>query len=352
MNREYYSNEKLNGSENLHGSNDLHIVYASDDEFAEILGVSLTSLYENNKDMEQIHVYALDSKISEENKKKLSSVSRTYGRSDIQWIPAKDISEELNMDVVVDRGSLSQYARLFVSSVLPADLERVLYLDCDIVINQSLDELWNLDMHGKTIAALKDAFSKWYRANIDLKPTDIMFNSGVMLIDLKRWKDQKIEKRLMKFIASKNGRIQQGDQGALNAVLSHDTYCFEPRFNSVTIYYDFSYKEMMVYRKPPEFYTEAQVKEATENPVIIHFTTSFLSRRPWIEGCLHRYVGEWMKYKDMSPWTDAPLRKYKKATGVKGIGIKLAGKLPRKLMITVTGIAQAYGRPVMNKIKN
>lgn len=332
-------------------SKNLHVVYASDDKFAEILGVSLTSLYENNKDMEQIHVYVLDSKISEENKKKLSSVSTAYGRNSIHWIPAKDISEELHMDVAVDRGSLSQYARLFVSSVLPEDLERVLYLDCDIIIHQSLDELWNLDMHGKTIAALKDAFSKWYRANINLKPTDIMFNSGVMLIDLKRWKEQKVEKKLLKFIASKNGRIQQGDQGALNAVLSHDTYCFEPRFNSVTIYYDFSYKEMMVYRKPPEFYTEEQVKEATENPVIIHFTTSFLSRRPWTEGCQHRYVSEWMKYKDISPWKEYPLWECKKDTGVKEIGVKLAGKLPRKVMISVTGIAQAYGRPVLNRIK-
>lgn len=74
----------------------------------------------------------------------------------------------------------------------------------------------------------------------------------------------------MKFIAHKHGKIQQGDQGALNAVLSHDTYCFEPRFNSVTIYYDFSYDEMMVYRKPPKFYGREQIKRATESPAIIH----------------------------------------------------------------------------------
>ena len=165
--------------------------------------------------------------------------------------------------MAIDRGSLSQYARLFVSSVLPSDFKRVLYLDCDIIIAQSLEELWNLDMHGKTIAALKDAFSKWYRVNVDLEPNDIMFNSGVMLIDLDKWKEHKVEERLMKFISEKNGKIQQGDQGALNAVLTYDTYCFEPRFNSVTIFYDFNYKEMMIYRKPPKgFYTEAQIREA------------------------------------------------------------------------------------------
>lgn len=135
---------------------ELHVVYASDDRFAEILGVSLTSLYENNKGMDAINIYVLCNKISDVNKEMLESISRTYGRSSICWIPAKDISKELQMEDAVDRGSSSQYARLFVSSVLPENLKRVLYLDCDTIIIHPLDELWNIDMQGKTIAALKD----------------------------------------------------------------------------------------------------------------------------------------------------------------------------------------------------
>ena len=330
----------------------LQIVYAADDQFAEILGVSLTSLYENNKNMEEIHVYILDSNITVEKKKKLESISEVYKRNSIIWVPAKDISKELQMDVSVDRGSLSQYARLFISSVLPDNLNRILYLDCDIILNQSLEELWNIDMQGKTLAALKDAFSSWYRMNIDLKPKDIMFNSGVMLIDVNRWKEQKVEAKLLQFIQNKKGIIQQGDQGALNAILSHDTYCFQPRFNSVTIYYDFSYKKLLTYRKPPEFYSEEEIKEAIENPVIIHFTTSFLSRRPWVEGCQHRYVGEWLKYKAMSPWKDAPLWKYKKGKGLNGAYASLCEKLSRKIMIPLSGLLQAYGRPLIYRIRN
>lgn len=330
----------------------LHVVYGADDKFAEILGVSLTSLYENNKVMEQINIYVLNNGITASNKEKLNSLSEKYGRAPIQWLQAKNISEELQMDVAIDRGSLSQYARLFVASVLPFDLKRVLYLDCDIIIVQSLEELWNLNMHGKTIAALKDAFSKWYRMNIELKPNDIMFNSGVMLIDLEKWKAQKIEEKLMKFISNKNGKIQQGDQGALNAVLANDTYCFEPRFNSVTIFYDFNYKEMMIYRKPPKgFYTETQVKEAIEHPVIIHFTTSFLSRRPWIEGCNHRYLDQWKKYKALSPWKNSAVWKYKRLGGLRGWYIEIIGKIPRGWTIWISGVFQAFGRPWINKIK-
>lgn len=326
-----------------------HIVYASDDRFAEILGVSLVSLYENSKDMESIAVYVLDSSIKNEDKKRIESISQKYHRLDIVWIPAQDISKVLAMEVKVDRGSLSQYARLFVSSALPEELDRVLYLDCDVVINRSIKELWNLDIHNKTIAALLDAFSPQYRVNIGLEKNDVMFNSGVMLIDLNRWKERKIEERLLNFIESRNGKIQQGDQGALNAVLSNDTYCFEPRFNSVTIYHDFNYDEMMVYRKPAEgFYCRDEIKRAVDEPSIIHFTTSFLSKRPWIVGCQHTYVDVWLRYKKISPWKDVPLRSDPVKMSKK-IVVGLLKKMPRKVMIKLIGLVQAYGRPLKNR---
>lgn len=74
-----------------------HIVYASNDKFAEILGVPLVSLYENSKDMDDIVVYVLDSGIEKQNKDKLLSVSRNYNRHEITFIHAKNISEKLSM---------------------------------------------------------------------------------------------------------------------------------------------------------------------------------------------------------------------------------------------------------------
>jgi lipopolysaccharide biosynthesis glycosyltransferase len=63
------------------------------------------------------------------------------------------------MDIAVDRGSLSQYARLFVSSNLSVNLRRVRYLDCDIIINESIKKLWNRNLDGKTIGALMHSLS-------------------------------------------------------------------------------------------------------------------------------------------------------------------------------------------------
>ncbi|MBP1564501.1 MAG: glycosyltransferase family 8 protein [Oscillospiraceae bacterium] len=330
----------------------MHVVYASDDKFSEIMGISILSLLENNKDIEDISVYILDSAISESNKDKIESIFQKYNRKNPIWIKAVNISDKLKMNIEVDRGSLSQYARLFVSSVLPENLDRVLYLDCDIIINSSLKELWNTDLKGKTIGALMDAFSRKYRPNIGLKDKDIMFNSGVMLIDLVKWKEQKIEDKLLKFISDKKGIIQQGDQGALNAVLSYDTYCFEPKYNSETVFYDFNYREMMIYRDPPEFYSEEEINDAINNPVIIHFTTSFLSERPWVEGCKHRYVDKWLLYKQMSPWDEEPLWKPKKVVGIKKMYLLFISKMPRRFVVWFSGLLHRYGKPFVFKIRN
>lgn len=326
----------------------VHIVYASDDGFAEVLGVSLVSLFESSKDVEDIRVYILDSGISKLNRDRIEEVFSHYHRQQPVWIKARNIAEEIGMQVAVDRGSLSQYARLFISRDLPDSLSRVLYLDCDVIVVQSISKLWSLDMHGKTIAALNDAFSKYYRRNIDLKENDIMFNSGVMLIDLNRWKEQKVEDRLLSFIAFKHGHIQQGDQGALNAVLSKDCYCFDPVFNSVTIFYDFNYKELLVYRKPVRgYYSASEVKKAIDHPVIIHFTTSFLSRRPWVKGCNHKYCELWRHYKELSPWRNEPLDDDKRPEWELKL-IRTFTKLPRSIAIKIAGILQAYGRPLKN----
>lgn len=332
-------------------ANDKHyqVVYASDDRFSEIMGVSIVSLFEKNRDADTICLYILDTNISGENKSRIEQICKNYKRPLPIWIPAINIEKKLQMQILIDRGSLSQYARLFLSSLLPDGIDRVLYLDCDIIIHQSINELWNLNLNGNTIGALKDAFSRYYRANVDLQPKDIMFNSGVMLVDLTLWKMRDTENRLMQFIYAHKGKIQQGDQGALNAVLSHEVFCFEPRFNAVTIFFDFTYKEMLIYRKPVDFYSEIEVEAARENPVLIHFTTSFLSKRPWERGCHHRYTSVWYANKKLSPWKDSPVWE---STGPKWrrISKKIFVAMPKALTIRIAGFLQVYIRPLKNRV--
>lgn len=325
--------------------NVMQIVYAADQTFAWILGVSLVSLLENNRDTE-IRIHILDCGIGEKDRKRIEEVCAKYNSHPLHWIPATDISKETDMNVIADRGSMAQFARLFVSRHLGEETDRLLYLDSDTIIRKPLKSLWEMNLEDKTIAAMADAFSKHYRYNLGLQPEDVIFNSGIMLINLKKWKEQRAEDRILEFIQKRHGFVEKGDQGALNAVLSRDCLCFDPVFNVVSIFFDFSYEEMLRYRRPPKYYTESEIVKAREDPAIIHYTVSFLSKRPWNTCCGHPWADEWLKYKRMSPWTETPLTEEHRSWRV-----KIMRRLPRPLMMWLASLLQVYGRPWLYRIR-
>ena len=195
-------------------SHKINIVYSSDKKFAEILGVSLVSLYKHNTNFQNIDVYVIDENISEENKDKLQSISSNYNRSPIKWLHCPNLNNLLNLNIATDRGSRSQFSRLMMGSLLPNDVDRVLSLDCDIVINKRLHDLWSIDLKGKAVAALSDCFSKYYRENIGLTAEAIMFNLGVFLVDLNKLRADTGEEKLLSYLKEKKGIVQQSDLGA------------------------------------------------------------------------------------------------------------------------------------------
>ena len=272
----------------------MNVLYASDDNYAPILSVSIASLFEHNI-ATPISVNIIDDGISDKNKDVISKLPQTTNHV-INYIK-KDVKNELrNINMKLDRGSISQFSRLFIQEILSPDYERVLYLDCDTLILDDLSELYNTDLHKNVAGGVLDAFSKWHYKALGLGENDIYINSGVMLIDLKRWKEEKIENRYIYEIIKRNGEILQGDQGLINIVLKGKVQMLPVRYDLMCYNYDFSYNEMMTYRKPFKYYKEQDISEAKESPAIIHFTTSYASMRPWQrDDCDHPYARKWVK---------------------------------------------------------
>lgn len=82
--------------------------------------------------------------------------------------------------------------------------EKVLYLDCDIIVTESLDGLFNLDLKNYPVAAVPD-----------LPTTNDGFNSGVLLINNKYWRENDILNKLIKLTVEYHEKVY-GDQGILN----------------------------------------------------------------------------------------------------------------------------------------
>ena len=126
----------------------MNVVYASNDGYARHLGTSLYSLLDRNRDFAEISVYVLTLGLSEENQGKLREIAEHFGRRLI-FLNLDDLLERIGYEVDTGGFDISVMLRLFMGDMLPESVERVLYLDCDTVVLQSLKHLWKEELEGK-----------------------------------------------------------------------------------------------------------------------------------------------------------------------------------------------------------
>ena len=177
----------------------MNIVYVSNDGYARHLGTSLYSLLDRNQLEQEIVIYLLSVGMSLENQEKLRTIASRFDRR-LEVIEMGNLKERFPYEIDTGGFDISAMGRLFVGTVLPDTVERVLYLDCDTVVLSSLRGLWNTDL-GKNVmgAVMEPTIYPSIKEQIGLKPEDAYFNSGVLFIDVKKWREQKAEIQLLEF---------------------------------------------------------------------------------------------------------------------------------------------------------
>lgn len=324
----------------------MNIVYASDDNFAEIMGVSILSLYENNKDELDIKVYILDSGIKDENREKLNSLTKKYGNQ-LFFINTQNISKELN-SIKQDRGGASQFARLFLSKLLPDSCDKALYIDCDTIIRHSLKDFYETDFGENICCGVMDCISKQHRAKLGLKENETYINSGVMLINLCKWRNYNIEGKIKSIVKKFDGNVPYADQGIVNLALQGRIKCVHPKYNCISVYTAFSFNDLLEYRQPSACLSSIEIEEAKIDPIIAHFVTLFCMSRPWIKKSQGSFFDEWRVYKQKSPWKDSPERMERKGL-VQKISSILYKYVPRWMSLTILGFLHARVKPILGK---
>lgn len=308
----------------------MNIAYASDDNFVDVMCVSIMSFNDHNSDAT---IYIMDCGIAEHNKQKILELCS--GKNTVLFVDAKSSLEKLDYNLNLDRGSIASYARLFVGSMISPNVNKILYLDSDTLVRGCLKELYNTELQSYTIGGVRDSFSALNKKVFGIKKGELFINAGVLLIDLDKWRKQKIENRVYELLNRKS-KMFQGDQGIINAVFHGNEMELQLKYDVMTYLYDFSYEEMMLYRKPDNYYSEEEIKKCIENPTIVHFSSSFGSSRPWntIENNKHPFFGEWKYYFQK---TGGKIIEEKK--------IRIKKGKSRALLYTI-GILHAYLRPL------
>ena len=329
----------------------MDIFYAFNDAYAALAGISIYSLLENNKDCDSIRFYIVDSGISKINRDKIQDLIEDKGR-EITFFEMPSFSGILGEDVDTGRWNINVYSKLFVGSILPDDVHKVISIDCDTVIVRSLKELWDTDISAAIVAGVNEAMSKYYRRYLGKEDKDYYLNSGLLVFNLDALRNEKYEERFLECMKKYGNSLAYLDQDAINAVVPNNRMVIvPPKFNAITPIFCCSYKELIKTRWASMYYTENEFNEAKAKPHIIHFTTFFMNDlRPWFEGSQHPKLEEFLKYKNTSPWKDEPFWKDKREGKAKAKG-KIIKALPRGLQCEISSILHGVVVPKKNKKK-
>lgn len=287
--------------------NRINILCTPDDNYIPYCGIMLTSLFENNRDI-NINLYVISCQLSEENQKKIRLLCNKYCAR-LHFIP---VSNDFFKNCPIrenDHVSIAAYYRLIAPSILPHDLDKILYFDCDTIINASIFNLYNEDLTNYAIGAVKDeAFycdSKYERLCYD--KTYSYINSGVVLFNLDYWRKNNITDKCFTFIAKHPERILFHDQDTINGVLYNQIKLLPIEYNLQT---GFLYSCLS-----QNLQNEMEdIRIATKRTVVIHYTGK---NKPWIKGEKHPYRKHFLYYKEISLWKNYSLKKRIKPRGFK-----------------------------------
>lgn len=325
----------------------MNVLYTCDNNYVWIMSISMISLFENNKANSDLCVYLLGEGITKENKEILYTIATSYQREIVVVdVPKLDVPEVL----VSKRWPLSAFTRLFAGELLPDNLEKILYLDCDTIVSGNIENLESIDLKNKIFAGVKDCIGSTYKKNIGLEKDSVYVNAGVLLINLVELRKINIVALLEEYLNKYITLINYADQDILNGVFYKHILVLQPQYNVMTITTVHSYKEIQILRKPTNYYSEFEFEMALKKPLIIHYTTNMRVVRPWYQNTNHPLAEEFQKYLSLSPWRNTKFNTFVFRTKESQI-IYLIRLLPTPISNRVLGMIHAEVKPWLIRIK-
>ncbi len=274
-------------------SEPIHITAATDAAYLKYCASMLLSLTDHHHE-EPLEIHLLVNSVSQEELDYLSSLIDNEIHH-IHYYPVEDTRLEGLPQGKEQYISRMTYSRLFLGEILPKDIGRVIYLDCDILVEGSLRGLWGTSLEDKLLAAVEDLNSAdiTIYGRLGINPREhVYFNAGVLLLNLEKWRECDCQKRALEAIAS--GRnLEYGDQDILNLLAVGQTCCLPLRYNL---------QDFLLRQKKPPLMREAALENwnnELDYPVIIHFTWT---SKPWSYRSFNPYGKRFWAYFDQSRW--------------------------------------------------
>ncbi len=268
----------------------MDIALCFDSNFIMQAGVTIKSVCLNNT-QEEIVFHLFINNVSAESQNTLKGLLENSKHKLIFY----EIDESLLTGwPEVSRYPKSIYYRFFIAHKIPKYVNYILYLDCDIIVRDSLKELYEIDLNNRIIAAVLDRtpFEVETMNRLRLPIEKGYFNSGVLLIDAPKWRKENVTSELCKLIHKYSNKLVYPDQDVLNLFFNDNWKKLHLRYN---LQQGFIYEHTKLYW--PYF---EELHEAQSNPAIIHFS----GVKPWYHECCNPYKQLWLDVASKTPWKD------------------------------------------------
>jgi len=180
------------------------------------------------------------------------------------------------------------YARLFAPELLASHAARMLYLDADMIVLHPIEELWAVDPASSPCACCQDLAIPTVSSpmairdypELNLNPHNAYFNAGVLLIDVRRWKEKAVTERALAYLNTYSEAVNLFDQEALNAALGGDWHRVSYRWNLIASVAGRSFLDTT----PLD---SADYQASLRQPHILHYAGTL---KPWLNPFLK---GRW-----------------------------------------------------------
>jgi lipopolysaccharide biosynthesis glycosyltransferase len=283
----------------------VHVLAAANRNYIMPLTVMLVSVAANFDPQRELVLHIVSNDATEKDKEDLrQSIAMNrpnLDRTEIHWYTFDaSILEGLP---VFSYFSPEVYAGLIGLMLLPENLERVVVLDCDVVVLKDISELYDLPVGPKMIYAAQDVATPFVSSRMGifdyaergLSPKTKLFNSGVVVYDLKRYRKENVTPRILEYMAVNAKKVKQQDQAGLNALLVGDWTELDHRWNQGFDVLFYEFWEIAGYSRE-------EWARVRDNPYILHFSGE---KKPWQKGRRGPRYSYFYKYLKKSVFKDS-----------------------------------------------